>query len=283
MSDLVAYYNKFNEDKRLLSRHGQVEYRVTMHHIHELIKSLATTGQPEHKNDTDVRCASCGITIADIGAGTGRYSIALAKEGYSVVAAEPVKYNLGILKKHIREELPADTDIRAYQSDARKLKYFGNEEFDLTLMLGPMYHLHSTEDKLKALNEARRITKKGGFILAGYVMSDYAVVKYGFMEGNIRDSLAKKALTDDYGIIPDEKELYDYARLCDINDLNEKAGLKRKYIFAPDGPADYIRNVLNEMDEETFELFIDYQIKNSRRPDILGASSHTVDVLHIEK
>lgn len=280
MADLVAYYNKFNEDKRLLSRHGQVEYRVTMHHIHELIKEIEGRPGKAIKSDNGVILRDpSGLRIADIGAGTGRYSLALAKEGHSVVAAEPVKYNLGILKKHAREDLPDTADITAYGSDARKLKHFENDGFDITLLLGPLYHLHSKEDKLKALSEAKRITKPGGYILAGYVMSDYAVVKYGFMEGNIKDSLAKKALTEDYGIVSDEKELYDYVRLSDINELNEKAGLKRSFIFAPDGPADYIRPTLNEMDEETFRLFMDYQIKNSRRADLIGASSHSVDVL----
>ena len=33
-----------------------------------------------------------------VGAGTGRYSVALANEGYDVTAVELVKYNLGILK-----------------------------------------------------------------------------------------------------------------------------------------------------------------------------------------
>jgi len=37
MNDLVQYYNKFNEEKRLDSRHGQVEYRVSMKYIHEYI------------------------------------------------------------------------------------------------------------------------------------------------------------------------------------------------------------------------------------------------------
>ncbi|MCR4789104.1 MAG: class I SAM-dependent methyltransferase [Lachnospiraceae bacterium] len=274
MADITAYYNKFNEDKRLLSRHGQVEFRVTMHYVHELLDELIRVrSMPDNGNGGEK------LKIADIGAGTGRYSIALTKEGYHVGAAEPVKYNLGILKKHVREDLPEDADIVAYQSDARKLKHFKDGEFDITLLLGPLYHLHSEEDKIKALNEAKRITKKGGLILAGYVMADYAVIKYGFVEGNIKESIGKGALTEDFGIVSDEEELYDYVRLEDIDRLNEKAGLCRKYIFTPDGSADYMRNVLNEMDEETFELFVDYRIKNALRPELLGAGSHTVDVL----
>ena len=60
MMDLVAYYNKFNEEKRLLSRHGQVEYHTTMHYIRQYLELL----QRERKQNPN---------IIDIGAGTGRY------------------------------------------------------------------------------------------------------------------------------------------------------------------------------------------------------------------
>ena len=65
----------------------------------------------------------------------------------------------------------------------------------------------------------------------------------------------------------------------DINELNKKAGLERIKIIAADGPSDYMRRELNAMDEETFELFVKYQLANAERIELLGASSHTVDVL----
>lgn len=37
MTDLEKYYNKFCEDKRLLRRHGQVEYITSMKYIHDLL------------------------------------------------------------------------------------------------------------------------------------------------------------------------------------------------------------------------------------------------------
>ena len=80
MTELEKYYNKFCEEKRLGRRHGQAEYYVTMKYIH---KYLAETENAK---------------IIDIGAGTGRYSVQLADEGYDVTAVELVKYNLGILK-----------------------------------------------------------------------------------------------------------------------------------------------------------------------------------------
>lgn len=265
MTPLEEYYNKFNEDKRLLSRHGQVEFNTTLHYIRETISLYK-----------DMRA---DIKIADIGAGTGRYSLLLAKEGYDVTAVELVKYNLGILKKHAREELPENAKLTAIQGNAVKLKKLPDESFDVTLLLGPMYHLHNEEDKLRALSEARRITKPGGRIFTAYVMSDYAVIKYGFMEGNILDSITAGKLDEEYRIKSDENELYEYVRMEDINRLNEKTGLKRERIIAPDGAADYIRPYLNSMSEEAFNTFLDYQIKNSARAELLGASSHLVDIL----
>ena len=55
--------------------------------------------------------------------------------------------------------------------------------------------------------------------------------------------------------------------------------MERISVFAPDGPADYIRRELNEMSEDEFEAFKKYQLANCERPELLGASSHLVDVL----
>lgn len=52
-----------------------------------------------------------------------------------------------------------------------------------------MYHLFSYEDKLKALSEAKRVTKTGGVILVAYVMNDYSVLVHGFRDGHIKEAL----------------------------------------------------------------------------------------------
>lgn len=57
-----SFYDDIDEDSRLnRSRHGQLEYATTMEYIH--------------------RYAETGAMILEIGAGTGRYSVELAKEG----------------------------------------------------------------------------------------------------------------------------------------------------------------------------------------------------------
>lgn len=262
MTELEEYYNKFNEEKRLNSRHGQVEYRVTMKYISELLSEIETTSN----------CESSDIKILDIGAGTGRYSVPLANKGYDVTAIELVKHNLGILKAK-------KSTVKAMQGNAINLKKIGTEQYDLTLLFGPMYHLFSQEDKLKALSEAKRVTKPNGIILVAYVMNEYGVLTYAFKERHIMECLEEKRLTESFKTLSEEKDLYDYMRLEDINKLNEMVNLKRIKIISPDGPANYMRMYLNQLTEEEFEAFISYQMATCERQDLIGAGAHTVDIL----
>ena len=69
-------------------------------------------------------------------------------------------------------------------------------------------------------------------------------------------------------------------RLEDINSYNESVeGIERIKIISADGPADYMRTILNKMDEETYRKFIEYHLATCERPELLGAGAHTVDIL----
>lgn len=256
LDKLTEYYNKFNEDKRLISRHGQVEYRVSMKYIHRYLEKI---GQ-------DAR-------ILDVGAATGAYSIPLADEGYEVHAIELVKHNVARLK--------AKSDkVHALQGNALKLsRKFEKDYFDLVLIFGPMYHLYSQEDRLKVIQEAKQVTKNGGIIMIAYCMNDYAVVLHGFVDNNIVQSVNNGKLNEKFKVVATQEDLYDYVTLEQIDELANQSGLERELIFTPDGPANYIRPALKSMSEEAYELFVKYVESIAERADLLGAAAHTVDVL----
>ena len=161
MTELEKYYGKFKEDHRLTTRHGTVEFTTSMKYIHQALE-----GRQNPK-------------ILDVGAGTGRYSIALSREGYDVTAVELVKHNLDILRsKH--------ENVKTWQGNALNLHFLDDNTFDVTILFGPLYHLLTKEEKIQALLEAKRVTKQGGIILAAYIMNEYAVISYCFGENKMK-------------------------------------------------------------------------------------------------
>ena len=256
MDKITEYYNKFNEDKRLKSPHGQVEFKVSMKYIHAYLEKIGKDAK-----------------ILDVGAGTGAYSIPLADEGYEVHALELVKHNVQRLRV-------ASDKVHALQGNALKLsRKFEKDYFDLVLVFGPMYHLFSHEDKMKVIEETKKVLKPGGIVMIAYCMNDYAVVKHGFMEGNIKESIVDGKVDISYNVMSTEEDLYDYVSIEEINRIAKESGLKRINLFTPDGPTNYIRPALRQMDKEEFDCFVRYVETIAERQDMIGAAAHTVDVL----
>ena len=244
--ELIEYYNKHNEDKRLKTKHANIEFITAMKYIHEYIKE--------------------GYSILDVGAGTGAYSIPLRDEGYDVTAVELVKQNLKYMEK---------ANINFYQGSAVNLSKFKDNSFDIVLLFGPMYHLLSMDEKIKALEEAKRVSKK--YIFISYCMNEFALIYHGFMEGYIKEDI--KNIDDNFKILKDNDNLYSYVRLEDINYLKDKCNLKRVKIINQDGPTEYIKKNVNNMDDETYDLFIKYHLSTCERPELLGAGRHILDIL----
>lgn len=257
MDYLKEYYESRDEDGRLASQHGQVEYLTTMKYINECAEK------------TDAK------RLIEIGAGTGRYSIALAKRGFDVTAVELVEHNLDIMKSKIGDL----ENIKAYQGSALDLSRFSDGEFDLTLVLGPMYHLYTFEDKTKALSEAVRVTKRGGYILVAYCMNEPTVIQYVFKKGNLRLILENDMITEDWHCKSEPKEVFELVRTEDIAGIDETADVTRIKLVAADGPTHYMSAIIDEMDKKTFEKWMEYHFATCERQDLVGASNHTLDIL----
>ena len=100
---LNEYYQSYDEDNRLCSKHGYVEYHTTMRFIEKYLKP--------------------GNRVLEIGAGTGRYSHALARRGFRVDAVELVQHNIDIFKQNT---LPGEI-VSIAQGNALDLSAFADE------------------------------------------------------------------------------------------------------------------------------------------------------------
>lgn len=249
-NNLKTYYNKFNEEKRLDTKHGQIEFLTALKYIKDYLK----------KEDK----------IIDIGAGTGKYSKFLLDQGYDVFAVELCKSNLREIEKK---------GIRCMEGNATNLNKINDNTYDITILFGPMYHLISMEEKIKALEEAKRITKDNGYVFISYCMNEYAVITHGFIDNNIKESIDNNLIDKDFKITPKNDDLYSFVRLEDINYLKDKCNLKRVKILSQDGPTEYIKKTINKMSKEELDIFLDYHLKTCERPELLGAGRHILDIL----
>lgn len=254
---LIDFYNHYDEDSRLVLKHGSIEFLTTMHYIEKYIKT--------------------GGRVLEIGAGTGRYSHALARQGYAVDAVELVEHNIEIFRKNTR---PGEV-ITITQGNAMDLSAFPDHVYDIALLLGPLYHLYSVKDKRQALGEAIRVTKQGGVIFAAYVISDGCLLDEGFKRGNISVAeYIKMGLIDPmiFAARSEPKDLFELVRKEDIDDLMSVFPVTRLHYVATDGCALLMREAIDRMDHETFDLFLKYHLATCEREDLSGITSHAVDI-----
>lgn len=252
---LTQFYGNYDEDNRLNTRFGSVEFLTTMRYIQKYLRP--------------------GMRILEIGAATGRYSHFLARQGYRVDAVELVDHNVEIFK---RNTIPSE-NITITQGNAKDLQGFGDDTYDITLLLGPMYHLFTEEEKLQALSEAIRITKKGGIVFSAYCMGDASVLMYGFGKGKIHEIL-EKCMIDPvtFKTFSQPWDLFELHRKEDIDALRSHFPVTQLHFLATDGYANHMRQTMSEMDEDTFRLFMQYHFATCERPDMIGYSNHTLDI-----
>lgn len=259
MKIIQEFYEKYNEEKRLLSPYGRVEYLTTMKYLHDFIG--------ERK----------ALSVFDIGCATGRYAVPLSKEGHMVTAVDPVPYHVGILKQKIEKEDLKNLTVK--KGDVLHLRKFPDESFDIILLFGPLYHLFSEEDKVGALKEAKRLLKADGLIFVSYIMNEFSIIEHGFKKHEIISEIEKGKVDEDFHIHTDESDLFSYDRLSDMDRYNEKAGLKSLKRLSQDGATNYMRDTFKEMSMEEFGIFMKFHFKTCEEPSLLGAANHVMDIL----
>ena len=239
---LIDFYNNYDEDSRLTLKHGTVEFLTTMRYIEKYIR-------PEN-------------LVIEIGAGTGRYSHALARQGYTVDAVELVSHNIDIFRKNTM----SNEDIAITQGNALDLSVFPDNKYDITLLLGPLYHLYNDEDKRQALSEAIRVTKQGGIIFAAYVISDGCLLDEGFCHGNINVSeYIKNGLLDSETFAAKSKpeDLFELVRKEDIDELMSVFPTIRLHYVATDGCSLLMHEAIDKYGKQVKHSKNDEKVENS--------------------
>ena len=259
IESLTNYYNTHDEDQRLTSKRGSVEFLTTVRYVEKYLEK--------------------GMKILEIGAGTGRYSHYFARKGYSVDAVELMERNIEVFKKNTRNE----EKVTICQGDATKLDFIESEQYDITLLLGPMYHLYTDEDKHAAMSEAIRVTKRGGIVFAAYCNNDMTVYHFGFLKGGFTLGEHNELIDfETFKLNSTPREIFALYRKEDIDELMKSFEVKRLHYVGTDMLTRFIGAVVDSMSDEIFEMYMKYHFCVCERADMIGATSHMLDIFRRE-
>lgn len=251
---LKDYYSNYDEDGRLERKHSIIEFLTSVKYIEKYLKP--------------------GNRVLEVGAGTGRYSLHFSRQGYQVDAVELVQHNIDIFNKKIS----SPDKINLVQGNALDLSMYEDNTFDVTMVLGPMYHVYNLKDKNKVIEEAIRVTKQNGYIFIAYITHDSVITSWGLLNGNLTKQNVDTMFTDDYKCISTPKEVFAMFHVKEFNDLEVLNQLNHLHTVATDGIAPWFRELFENMDDEHYQEWIKYHFATCEREDLLGYSNHILYV-----
>ena len=251
---VTSFYNQYDESARLVkSRQGQLEYAVTMDYIHRHLKK--------------------GHKILEVGAGTGRYSVALAKEGYDMTAVELTPHNLDVLKENGK----GLNNLHAYQGDALDLSRFEDNAFDVTLVFGPMYHLYEETDRHKAIDEAIRVTKKGGVLIFAFISAhSIMLTNYFYQWGTFGEGLEEN-FDENYNVKHFKEQLFTGYDIEEFEGMFKDKATEYLTTAEVDTVMEIIEKVPTfRLSDEDFERLVKYHLAICEKREMLGSATHLI-------
>lgn len=248
--DLDKLYESFEEDKRLIrSKAHSIEFLTTISFVDRYLKE--------------------GMKILDIGAGTGAYSIYYAEKGYDVTAVEPVKRNVDIIKSKV---ITNKMKIDIQQGNALNMESLDDESFDIILCLGPLYHLSNDIDKLKCIEETKRVCKKNGKIFYSYLSNDMVFITESILY-NKNYLGSPKYVYESFKLMDGS---YCFMTVEHMKHLMELSNLKEVKHFAADGLSELLRENIIAFDDQQFKEWFRFHLYTCEKKEMIGYSSHIV-------
>ncbi len=251
------YKDGYVEEERLTSdKMHYIEFITTTYYIDKYLKQ--------------------GDRILEVGAGTGAYSLYYANKGYQVDALELVQANVDVMKNKIKEGM----NINAIQGNALDLSMYDENTFDVTLVLGPLYHLFKKEEEEQAIKEAIRVTKPNGKILIAFILFDLTMLTWGFQGKNIYENYGDdKQVSIDFKPNNSEDLIFNMRYFDEVKELMNKFEVKKLCYVATDGVGRVMREDIDNMNDEEYKMFVNYHLSICEREDLIGYSGHILSIV----
>lgn len=248
---LNKFYNEIcDEDTRLDQKHRKLEFLTTDRYVQKYLKP--------------------NCRILEVGAGTGRYSLYYASQGYKVNSIEYVQHNLDVLKSKITDNM----NIVAEQGDAIDLSRFEDNIFDIVLVLGPLYHLYTEEEINKCINEAKRVCKNNGVMMFAYLPNDSIMISWALLKGHLKFGYDNKRFDQNFKIISEPSEIMRAFYIDELEKIMNSNNIEKINNISTSGVAPHFRNIIDNLSEEEFEIWKNYHFSSCERKEVQGYSTH---------
>ncbi|NLZ95600.1 MAG: class I SAM-dependent methyltransferase, partial [Bacteroidales bacterium] len=188
-----------------------------------------------------------------------------ASKGYDVTAVELTDANIAAFQKKITSDMKID--LR--QGNALDLSMFSDESFDVVLLMGPLYHLKSDEDKLQTIAEAKRVCKKDGMIFFAFITNDFVMLTELSYDINYFKGDTYEA--DTFRV---KDEPFVFATIDKARSLMEKANITIQKEVAVDGATELIQDLVDKLDEESYQQYIKFHFYICEKKEFLGMTNH---------
>ena len=121
-------------------------------------------------------------------------------------------------------------------------------------------------------------------VFAAYVISDGCLLEMAFRHHKIDVAqYIKDGLLDGetFAAKSEPKDLFELVRKEDVDALMKAFPVTRLHYVATDGCAPLLREEIDAMDDEAFQLYLRYHFATCEREDMLGVSNHVVDIFRV--
>jgi ubiquinone/menaquinone biosynthesis C-methylase UbiE len=244
------------------------------------LKRLSTECLVEYAITTRylARLLSAAAVVAEVGVGSGDYTVFLAGRGCSLYLADVSEQLLAATTRRLEDAGLATQIVDARKASATNLGHIPDGACGMVLLLGPLYHLCTLEERTRAVHEAARVLSTDGLILAAGI-NRLAYLRDTFRQSP-RQGAKRQMFHDgflrDGNLDPDHAPPIGFAHLTTAMELRAlmATAFEESTLVGVESFTNLSQETMSNLPPADKDAWLDLVEQTGTTPEGLGASDH---------